>query len=90
MSDLSKRISQRTKIPEKDVKSVLNTLNTIILQDICSTGTCRVPRLGTFIKKKRKSHNVRSVNTGKPTYTKPSATISFECSERMKDALKDE
>lgn len=87
MDNLSRKVAKKCRRDEEEVSIVLHSLIDVIFDDLKKYGMCKIPKIGTFIKKESKPHAIRNIQTGEMSLTKRAFRMGFKPCSSVKERL---
>ncbi len=87
MNQIIKKVSEKTDLPTKSVKAVLNCINDLASKEVKSSGTFRVCNLGKLKLINRKARMMRNPSTGKQMKVPAKKVVKFRVSKSLKEAV---
>lgn len=86
---LTKYIAKTANISQRKAGIVLNTVLSVIKEDIVDNKKSSIPQIGSFIIKERKSRRYRNIRTGEIQNSIPRLSIVFRASSSLSIILND-
>jgi nucleoid DNA-binding protein len=86
---LTKYIAKIANISQRKAGIVLNTVLSVIKEDIVDNKKSSIPQIGSFIIKERKSRRYRNIRTGEIQNSIPRLSVVFRASSLLSNILND-
>ena len=86
---LTKYIAKTANISQRKAGIVLNTVLSVIKEDIVDNKKSSIPQIGSFIIKERKSRRYRNIRTGEIQNSIPRLSVVFRASSLLSNILND-
>lgn len=84
---LAKYIATSSNISQKKAKTVLNTLLSLIKEDLVNKKRSSMPKIGSFTVKEKKARRYKDIRTGEFQYSQPRPSVVFRPSSTLLNIL---